>query len=281
MKHRLAMAIAGVTSVAWLAGAANAGTISGNYCSVGQIQNYPAGVSPSPYWNDFTAVNPSGGYLPTDSASDPLYDDGVTPALGTTIAWATSDGGSQNTNDYVDRPGDLQGGDDEMMSGYLQGSRFSSTDPYIALKATGLDFNMLGQLYSVIVYFDGDSDVEGQDSRAKFEIWASEADYQGGQPPLERVFGRDYGHQFALDHLGGNPLAHYARISSTDELNPTMGNYVQFDGLTSPEFYVRITGVGSLTGGGHGVALNGFQIVPEPASLVLLALGGLAALRRR
>lgn len=281
MKHRGNLFVTGITTAAWLAAAASAATISGNYCSVDQIQTYPAGVSPSSYWNDFTAVNPGGGYLPTDSAANPFYGDGVTAAWGTTIAWATSDGGSQNTNDYVNRPGDIHGGDDEMMAGYLQASRFASTDPYISLKATGLDFNMLGQIYSVILYFDGDSDVEGQNSRAKFEIWASEADYLGGQPPLERVYGRDYGHQFALDHLGGNPLAHYTRISSTDEFNPTMGNYVQFDGLTSPEFYVRITGVGSLTGGGHGVALNGFQLVPEPASLVLLALGGLAALRRR
>lgn len=256
---------------------ANAAWISANYCSVANVVTTPAGYYEADVWNDYTGPGSTGGFDPTDSASDPLYEDGTT-ATGTMFSWATSDGGSQNTNDFVNRPGDIDDGHDELMSGYLQASLFSSSNPLITLKGQNLDLNKIGDEYSVVLYFDGDADIESDTSHASFEVWESEASWSAGDPPLQAVYGRDkLNAEYPLANDGTAPLSEYTRITSTDEFNPTEGNYVEFEGLTNTEFYVRVTGVAQA----HGVALNGFQIVPEPASMLLLALGGLGLIRRR
>lgn len=274
-------------AVAMTAVGADAKMISGNYCSVAQIVDYPAGVYPAWRWNDLTSP---AGYGPTGSKADPIYEDG-SAAAGTTVLWSTSDGGSQNTNDNVFRPfppvtlgGDIDDGHDQMMSGYLQASKFSTSEPVITLRVTGLDVAAFGGSYSVILYFDGDDDVASNASRAMFRVWDSQADFIGGGSPLATYYGRDKagprvtpGAEYAIDNDGTTPLAVYTLINSTDEFNPTEGNYVRFDNLSGSEFFVRITGVA----GQHGVALNGFQIVPEPASVAFLALGSLALLHRR
>ncbi|MFP4053577.1 MAG: PEP-CTERM sorting domain-containing protein [Phycisphaerae bacterium] len=256
-----------------VAGIAGAETLAANWCSVANVANPPAGVVPTLGWNDFTGP---AGFSPTDSSSDPLYASGAT-ATGVTVSWTTSDGGSQNTNDYVLRPSDIQDGHDEMMAGYLQASKYSSAEPVITLEVTGLNVQDFGGSYDVYVYFDGDDDVTGATSRAMFRIYDSKATFDGGGGPLLTYFGRDDGSDFAVDHTVAGDLSDYEQIVSTDEFNPTAGNYVQFSGLELDQFYVRIVGVA----GQHGVAMNGFQVVREPTTMALLGLGGIAAIFRR
>ena len=255
--------------------AASAEIISGNYCSVAHIADYGTGVGavPAMYWNDFTQP---GGFLPTDSAMDPFYSNGSS-ATGTMIAWTITAGGSQNTNDYIARPlppntlgGHIDDGHDQMMAGYLQASKHSTFDPVISLATSNLDLNMIGDTYSVIVYFDGDDDVESDTGSARFELWSSEQSYMNSDPSLMTYYGRDpLAMNYSIENDGTDPQSVYKRIMSNDPQNPTEGNYVRFDNLRGAEFYIRMTGMA----GEHGVAMNGFQIVPEPQALILLALG--------
>jgi len=208
-------------------------------------------------------------------------------AVGTTISWTTSDGGSQNTNDYVVRPlppstlgNHIDDGHDQMMTGYLQASKYSSSNPIISLQATSLNLAALGGSYDLIVYFDGDDDVESNASRVQFRVWNSYADYANSLAPLATYYGRDtVGSNFSIDHTVVNSLAGYTQITSTNEFSPTEGNYVKFSGLTAPNFYMQMVGVANQ----HGVAMNGFQIVavPEPTSLAMLAAVGGWLLRRK
>jgi len=267
--------------VAGLSVAVQAGVISGNYCSVAPIADEPAGVVPAFNWNDLTGP---AGFGPTGSMSNPKYSDGSI-AAGVTIYWSTSDGGSQNTNDYVFRPfppatlgNHIQDGHDQLMAGYLQASKYSSSEPVITLRLTGLSPAAFGGSYDVIIYFDGDDDVQNTVSRAQIRIWNSLADYQNSLAPLATYYGRDKtGNNFPVDHTVAGFLGDYTQIVSTDEFNPTEGNYVRFSGLTGSEFFVRMVGVA----GQHGVAMNGFQVIPEPATVGLMAVGLAALLRRR
>lgn len=278
MRFRICLFVMGPV----LAGtAASAAVISGNYCSVASIADFPAGFVPVGNWNDFTAV---AGYGSNDSATNLIYSDG-SPATGTGVRWDVSNGGSQNTNDQVFRPlppatlgQHIDDGHDQMMTGYLQASKNSTTLPFIRLKGTGIDTDYFGGSYSVIVYFDGDGDAASDGALASMAVYTSEFDYLTGTLPLVTYYGRDpLDTNYAVTNDGTAPLSVYQRISSTNPAAPTAGNYIQFDGLTNSEFFVVLAGLP----GQHGVAMNGFQIVPEPATLGFLALGSLGLLRRR
>ena len=76
-------------------------------------------------------------------------------------------------------------------------------------------------------------------------------------------------------------------VEITDSTTP--GNYIVFRGVTGPSFTTQVYGtgqIGSLPGFVH-LGIAGFQIrpaadiIPEPATLSLLGLGALLALRRR
>ena len=244
-------------------------SISGNFCSVANVQNPPAGVHEAVTWNDFTAVAGFGGF---GSTSNVFYDGGL--FSGATVSWGGSGGVSQNTNDNVQRPADIDDGHDEMMTGYLQASKFGPTGyvPMINLSVSGLDVAAFGGAYDLILYFDGDGDVEGPSGAAAFSVSGG----PGRTAPM--FFGRDAGDQYALQNDGADPASVYTQITSTDPQNPTVGNYVRFTGLTDTSFVATMTGMLDE----QGVALNGFQIVPvpEPATW-LLACGTLLFLRRR
>lgn len=284
MNKKLSWMVCGLTVLSgFVAASADTLVLSGNYCSVAPIVNFPAGLVPVANWNDLTGP---AGFGPNASKSNPIYSDGSV-ATGTTISWTTSDGGSQNTNDYVVRPmspntlgNHIDDGHDQLMTGYLQASKYSSSNPIISLQASNLNVSTLGGSYDLIVYFDGDDDVESNASRAQFRVWNSYADYTNSLAPLATYYGRDkVGNNFAIGHTVVNSLADYSQITSTNEFSPTEGNYVKFSGLTSPNFYMQMVGVA----GQHGVAMNGFQIVavPEPTSLALLAAIGGGWLARR
>jgi hypothetical protein len=267
-------------ALAWT-GHADAAVISGNWCSVAPIVDFPAGLIPVANWNDLTGP---AGFGPTDSTSSVIYSDGSS-AVGTTISWTTSSGGSQNTNDYVSRPiapdtigQHIQDGHDQLFAGYLQASKYDTANPLITLELTGLNTQALGGSYDLLLYLDGDDDVQSDTSRMQIRVYASKADYDNSVAPLATVYGRDAaGNNFTVDHTVAGSLADYVEITSTDEFNPTEGNYVRFSGLEGSEFFVTVVGVA----GQHGVALNGFQVTPEPATMSLLAVGGLGMLARR
>jgi len=269
-------------------GFAQANIISGNFCSVAPIVDFPAGYVPVGGWNDYTGPAGFGAAATVTSAGGQIkYDNGVNVASGMAISWDVFPSGSQNTNDNVLRPvppatlgNDLQDGHDQMMTGYLQVSRFSSAHPALYLSASGLN-KAFSTPYSLILYLDGDDDVQPTAKTAtnqySVSIWDTSAK---GMMLASTVYGRDAGN-YAIANDGTNPLSQYIQVVSTTSGSPTEGNMVIFSGLTSSTFYVEIIGVaggtaGNLNNGGHGVALNGFQLVPEPMTLALLGLGGLA-----
>jgi hypothetical protein len=274
-------------------GSAPAAVISGNYCSVAQIQDFPAGVVPADNWNDYTGPAGFGAAATvTSAAGEILYDDGSPVAAGLALSWDVFPSGAQNTNDGVLRPtppatlgGDIDDGHDQLMTGYLQVSRLSSATPILYFSGSGLD--TVYAEYDLYFYLDGDDDVQpgsavAQNNQYSVTVWDTSAK---GAVLASAVYGRDAG-TYALANDGSNPLAEYVQVVSNDPNAPTEGNYVQISGLTSSTFYVEIEGVaggtaGDLNDGGHGVALNGFQITPEPASMAMLGLGALALIRRR
>lgn len=287
-----ALAITGLLAV----GSAQA-AISGNFCSVAPIVDFGPGVGVVPLlnWNDLTEP---AGYSAGGSVAGPMLisHTGASLAPSVSLAWDVPNGGAQNTNDNITRPvapsslgNDIQDGHDQMMTGYLQASRKAPTflTPYITFSGSGMTQAFTGS-YSVILYIDGDSDVQSgavtpnANNQYAVSIWT---DATKTVSLGTTVYGRDVT-DFTSSHTVADSLADYTRVTSTINGSPTVGNYVQLDGLTSDSFYIEIVGVAAGTNGlsnngGHGVALNGFQIVPEPASLSLMALGGLLLLRRR
>lgn len=267
-RKRQLLGVFAAAVVACTANSALAGSISANFCSVANVQNPPAGLFERSVWNDLTAAAGFGGF---DSSSSILYESGL--LSGTTVTWGGSAGVSQNTNDDVDRPGDIDDGHDEMMSGYLQASKFGPVGyvPTLTLEVSNIDVSYFGGSYDVILYFDGNGDVEGPNGMTTFSA-------SDGINSLPTYYGRDPGNQYALLNDGSNPLSWYTPITSTDSLNPTVGgNYVIFTGLTGSTFNATLSGIANQ----QGAALNGFQIVPEPTTLVLLCSGALLLIRRR
>ncbi len=280
--NKYLVGITGVLLVFGLIGSsADAAVISGNWCSIAQIQDFPAGVNETPWWNDLTA--PAG--FGANSFNPPNSINGTNPDLkfsdqsdvpdAVSFTWNAANG-SQNTNDDITRPADTVTGHDQMMAGYLQSGK-SQSGPQIEFSGSGLSSVYDDGSYDLYLYFDGDGDVEGA-GYATFSIWATQADYIAGDPALQTFYGRDNGDDYpTATHTGGDPLNDFEQIVSTNSTSPTEGNYVVFSGLQNDTFYVRVEGQAST----QGAALNGFEVVPEPATMGLLALGSLGMLARR
>lgn len=294
---RTMVCVAGLLAAATIA-PAGAAVLNGNFCSVVNVVNTPAGLYSTGPWNDLTGpagYGAAGVAIGSGGGGVLAYDNGAAVPGAVQVLWNTPNGGAQNTNDYVVRPfppatigNHIQDGHDQLMAGYLQASRLSNALPVITLEGRNVTAAYPGG-YSLVLYFDGDDDVQnpaGQ-QQVRFGLWASELDFLlgGWGSAVQTYYGRDGG-DFAVAHTAANSLADYTRITSTTSGSPTVGNYVQFDNVGLASFYVRVEGVlggvaGNLNGGGHGVALNGFEIVPEPATLALLAAAGLIGLARR
>ncbi len=275
------LAVAALSVVLGTASFTSAGVIAGNFCSVAQIADFPAGVNVTPWWNDLT--DPAG--FGANSFDPPNSIDGTNSAFkyadesdipdAVSLTWNAA-GGTQNTNDKVDRSSDVPTGHDQLFAGYLQSGK-AQAGPLIEFEGSGLSAAFGSDPIDIYLYSDGDGDVEGS-GKATFRIWASKADYIGGAAALQTVYGKDDGSDYPdSSHTPANVLADYKEITSTDSTSPTAGNYVVFSDLDLDSFYIRIDGEASL----HGAALNGFEIVPEPATMSLLAIGGLAALLKR
>lgn len=248
--------------------------INGNFCSVAQIQDAPAGINTRfGQWNDFT--NASGQYAANDdstvagvSTTVVSFSNGTAVNLsgGFLLEWT---GVAQDTHDQ--RVGDgsvVTTGDEQLFAGYLSAPAIAGSA--ITLAGTGVksafEFEVGSNIesYDVYLYIDGESD----GSFPEVSNW--EAELTGGTGPTDTFFSGMDADDFILLTDGG--LGDFAQVTATSVGADQAGNYVKFSGITSDNFEVTLTGVD------HGIVLNGFEIVaiPEPSSS--LVLGGLLAL---
>lgn len=289
---------AALVAIATVSAPAGAAVLNGNFCSVANVVDVPAGLYSAGAWNDLTGpagYGAAGVVLGSGGGGVLKYDNGAAVPGAVQIQWDTPNGGSQNTNDNVIRAfppasigNHIQDGHDQLMTGYLQASRLSNSLPIVTLEGRNVTA-AYNSGYSLVLYTDGDDDVQNPAGGQQFRVglWTSPTDYllNGWAGAAQAVYGKDAAN-YGIDHTVAGSLADYARITSTVDGSPTVGNYIQFDNLSLSDFYVRIEGViggpaGNLNSGGHGVALNGFEIVPEPATLVMLVVAGVTMITRR
>jgi len=174
--------------------------------------------------------------------------------------------------------------DNKLMAGYIDatgqpnipGSPYSgwnnANKPDAFVTGLGSWLTSLGvSSYSVLVYTDGDA-TEGRIG----EYW------------LQNASGSDFGaltlgsdltsHVFARDSANFSGTFTQVPGSANSVANAADGNYILFTGLSADSFLLRTE---EQT---FRAQINGFQIiaeVPEPGSMALLGLGGLALLLAR
>jgi hypothetical protein len=253
--------------LAALVSAHAAPVINGNFCSVANIQDPPAGlVSGSSAWNDLTST--TGGY----SASDTSYGSlnagaapkndlklaggGDVPA-GVSISWSSQ---AHDTHDGRNSPGfSTVTGHQQLYAGYIMS--FNT----ISISLTGLDlvYND-GNGYRVFLYMDGD-----------FGTAATPVLYSVSTTNFTTGAGQAFYGQDDADFIAvGNDT--YKQITSTTPGNYQSGNYVEITGL-SGDGTIYITKLG---GSGSAVALNGFEVIPEPSTWALIGIGSAFVLWR-
>lgn len=249
------------------ASAASAAVINGNFCSVANIVDYPAGqVSGNAAWTDLTST--TGGYTANDTTygslnlgafpkNDLKFTDGTDVDATVGISWTSL---SHDTNDNRKTPGySTATGSEQLFAGYLQ----SSTS--VTLTLSNFD-NAFSGVYWVFLYLDTDSGTAA--TPVKYSVTSSGDFTTGG--------GQTYYGSDASDFIDDLVPNTFNRVTSTTFGTNTVGNYVMFEGMSG-------SGTFTITkqDGGAMVGLNGFEIIPEPGSLTLLGAGAVFALRRR
>ncbi len=271
-----------------LMGAPTPLVINGNFCSVANLENPPAGLnSGNAEWNDLTSATgglEGEGFGSIDSAigaqgtgNDAVlnYTNGSAVEEPVKISWWS---GSQNAHE--DRDENVDNGHDELFAGYLQTGINSSvnelaySDPAIRLSGSGMQSTYGGNMtsYDIYVYFDGDSATEGD---APFSIEMIDGDPQEGNIFWAKDQEDD---NFIVDNT--NPTTDDYRLADkTTKEDAVNADYAVFRGMTEDIFTIDLVG---LTGEA-GVTLSGFEIVatPEPSTGIILALLGALAFFRR
>ena len=174
-------------------------------------------------------------------------------------------------------------GDNKLMHGYIDATGQANVNgsPYQfwwnenkpEVWLTGLTGWLSGQgaaSYNVVVYSDGDAN-EGRIG----EYWLQAA--SAGDPPT--LLGSDLtSHVFLRDSANFSGAFTQVPLSADSLANAADGNYIVFTGLTADGFILRTEEQS------FRAQINGLQIigvVPEPGTMVLLGMGGLAVLLAR
>jgi hypothetical protein len=233
------------------AGYSSAAVISVNFGKNGHAMSSSsqiAGVVPEDNWNSFTN---QGSAISLTNA--PLTDgDG-----NTNVATLSASGGG---NPFNNQPA-FSDGDKRMMNGLANSGTYT-------VSGLSSDFTDLG--YDVYVYVAHDSRVGNvlqvnltPAGGSSITLWGEQAN-----PAFIAVQSPTY-----IDAT---------QATKDDAFASNGGYYIRFEGLTASEFSFSgqyWTNPGSVT----SAAYPGFQIVavPEPASIALLATGGLCLLKRQ
>lgn len=201
-------------------------------------------------WNNLTGASGTDISITDEDGNDNggaltvTYDAG----LGTWSTGAASDG----------TPGIDDNGDQQMMDGYLDADGASQGTDSTIVVVSGIPFSR----YQVWVYGDG---FNPEDRRYQYTLNPGETTEQvvAFTDPQDDLFAGTYG-----------PII-------TDDTTPgTATQTGLFENVTGSSFTLEVAGLNDDPQYPRGV-LNGIQVIPEPASLALLVLGGAAMLAAR
>lgn len=212
-------------------------------------------------WNNLSGASGSGVSLNLSSGAP----------SGATVDWTTTLGtwslpGAPTTT-----------GNDKMWSGYLDADNNGASVTF-----SGLTVDPTRGSYDVYIYFDGDN---GGDWRvAQYTIGATSLSGEDSENTnWKATTGQNTNGYFQIPAAGSGGNLEFLIPPPGRQPNNSEGNYVVFTGVSGASFTVAAVGTG--TGSGtYRAPINGIQIVgviPEPTTLSLLALAGLAAILRR
>ena len=266
-----------VLVLALFAGAANAAMFSTNF--------YAYGKGGATYWDqeswretvrvDATDADPSAGVWETTAWENREGSSGtLTSDDGDTATFTLNNyrnGSPHFWTSTRDTSNDVDSGNASMLDAKLNGTEYDAANGTgIAFPGRIVDFTVSSipyDMYDVIVYLavnDGQKYSGLGTIRANEQIPADPTDQTGGMSftMLETLNGAKYEPDGTLD-----------RITEDGD----SGNYVLYQNLTG-DFHAQIWGDDFTHLGLAGLQI---QEVPEPATLALLAVGGLAIIRRR
>ncbi|MDA7887842.1 PEP-CTERM sorting domain-containing protein [Akkermansiaceae bacterium] len=160
---------------------------------------------------------------------------------------------------------------DTLMNGYLDDG--NDDQPYVNISLASSV-----TIATVVVYFHGDV-ASGAVGRYWLEEWSD--------PVAAGTVITDQVGIAANDYAGGifNSAGTYGQTGTPTNVDVAANsNYIVFENITAKNIRIRGAGNGDPAGENFGRGpINAFQVitVPEPSSIGLLALAGLATLRRR
>jgi hypothetical protein len=216
-----------------------------------------AGVVSQAYWTSLIVTDPDDGNG-TGSITNAVNDSGTATTLDVSLGpldygsgektYPTGFGGNYNW-------GSQNTGDAEMHAG---GVNFS---PLIVLSQIPY------ASYDVYLYMQGGSNGGNAGGTASLAVGA------GGSGTVDTTVFYYHG------YTGAYSPPYYFQVTSTDSGNPGSGNYFLWQNCTADTLDVSFEANGAI----YDAGTVGIQIVetPEPASLALLALGGLVLLPSR
>lgn len=212
-----------------------------------------------PNWNNASGVSGSGLALNLSSGAP----------SGATVDWTTTLG----TWALPGAP--TATGNDKMWSGYLDADGNGSSVTF-----SGLIVDPTRGSYDVYVYFDGDNG--GSWRVAQFTIGATSLSGEDSENTnWKATAGQNTNGYFQIPAAGSGGNLEFLNPPPGRTPNNGEGNYVVFTGLSAASFTLNAVGT---AGSPLRAPINGIQVVgvvPEPATISLLALAGLAAVLRR